>query len=245
MKPILHLLICILIQTVSLSAQNWDEDHHVISLYQTGSSINYQLGDSAYTNIGSPNHIMLRWDWILPEQGFWGYGDGTGLLHIITGLSGEGKANDIYASLAEVGFGVMFNNKRPITIGKVAQIKIGMGLSFGVKGFRTVKSTETVGIGSFPLEIASFMQLGNRVFIFPKVGFQPLYNGETLGGRVFFDMKSTVKVFDWLGVNLTLGTDRYNYNGEHKVSQNNAPLNAELDETFKFSYFQLGVVFIK
>jgi hypothetical protein len=224
---------------------NWDASNFGINLYQRG-SIKYKLGDSSFTKIGKPNHIMCSFYSIIPEGGWWVYGDGSGLLLGAIGLSKGSGARDLHASLFEIGAGWSFNNKRPIKFGRFAEMKIVMGVALGSRYFNTIKNRSySVGVGIFPIEIGSMINIKDRILVLAKFGLQPLYDGKPRGGRFFYDIRNTVKLTDRFGLSLTFIKNTYNYEYEIEVSgPNGMPIKTEFSETFRFFTTQFGIVFI-
>lgn len=185
--------------TNSFSQDSWDISHYGINLFQTG-NIKYTAGDSSMNKIGKTTHAMCSFYGILPDDGWWVYGDGSGLLLAAIGLSKNTSPKNFHASLYEFGAGWSFNNKRPIRLGDFAEMKIVMGVALGARYFRTIKNMpNSIGVGIFPLEFGSMINIKDRITVLAKFGFQPLYNGNTIGGRLFYDIRSTLKLGNRFG----------------------------------------------
>lgn len=227
----------VFIITNAFSQSNWDASHYGINLFQTG-NVKYALGDSSFNKIGNTTHPMASFYGILPDDGWWIYGDASGFLLVALALSNK-SIRDYHASLYEFGAGWSFNNKRPIRIGNIAEIKIVMGLALGSRGFRTIKTgASAVGVGIYPIELGSMINIKDRVTVLAKFGLHPFYGG--IGGRVFYDIRSTLKLGNRFGLSCTFVKNRYYYKEGHQVTNNNL----NVPESFKFFNTQLGITFI-
>jgi hypothetical protein len=227
------------------SKMDWDVSHYGINLYQRG-SVKYNLGDSSYSKIGKPNHLMCSFYGINPDAGWWLYGDASGFLLGAIGLSKGSVAKDLHYSLYELGAGWSFNNKRPIKLGGFAELKIVMGLALGGRYFRTINQGSYLSeMGIFPLEFGSMINIKERVLVLAKFGLQPLYDGKPKGGRFYYDIRSSMKLGRRFGLSLTLMRNTYRYSYDVQVSgPNGTSVTQKFKETYRFFTTQFGIVFI-
>ncbi|MCC6372135.1 MAG: hypothetical protein IT236_14115 [Bacteroidia bacterium] len=225
------------------SKMDWDATHFGINLFQTG-NVKYRLGDSSYSKIGKVIHPMASFYGILPEDGWWIYGDASGFLLIAAALSG-GQSKNFHASLYEMGAGWSFNNKRPIKLGSFAELKIVMGLGLGSRAFRTIKTApNAVAVGIYPLEVGSMINIKDRILVLAKFGLQPLV-GKEKGGRFFYDIRSTAKLGHRFGLSLTFVRNTYNYQYDKQVAgPNGVSVPKEFREAYRFFNTQFGITFI-
>lgn len=225
------------------SQSYWDVSHYGINLFQTG-NIKYAIGDSSMNKIGKTIHPMCSFYGILPDDGWWIYGDGSGLLLAAIGIGANSSPKNYHASLYEFGAGWSFNNNRPIEFGNFAEMKIVMGVALGARYFRTIKNMpNSIGVGIFPLEFGAMVNIKDRIAVLAKFGFQPLYNGEVIGGRIFYDVRTTLKLGERFGLSCTFIKNRYNYKEGEQVSYNNLQ-NSQEKEIYKFFSTQIGITFI-
>ena len=243
-KIICFILLLGLVKGHSQSNMNWDVSHYGINLFQTG-NVKYKLGDSSFAKIGNVSHIMSSFYGILPDDGWWIYADASGFLLAAAFLSGADTKN-YHASLYEMGVGWSFNNRHPIKIGSVAELKIVMGLGLGGRYFRTINTApNSVELGIFPVELGSLINIRDRITVLAKFGLQPIYDGKPKGGRFFYDIRSTMKLGRRFGLSLAFVRNTYRYSYDKFVSgPNGVSVPVEFKETYRFFNTQFGITFI-
>lgn len=200
-----------------------------VSNFTSGSFDN--INGNAYTNNKGGGFLLPgRFEWIMPNDGMYGYADGSALLSSF-------MKNIPSGGFLEMGYGWMFNNKSVRDASGFVKIQYGMGLGFGFRKAQSLTNDKAGALyGALWPEFASITSIGENLEIVPKVILHPMINNGYMGMRTEFNVMAIYKLAGFLGVSAKYGIETHSYTDDLTTSNG-----ANMRGKASFKTFQLGI----
>lgn len=183
-----------------------DRDIYAFNVSHTGNLSYSPIGEPAISSSGGLMICPGRFDWIMPDEGQYGYSEGSGLLSSVLGVPIP------TAGFLEMGYGWMFNNNKTKSKSRYVSIQYGMGIGFGFRQFWVEPQNTGTLYGVLWPEFSGIISIGNRLEIVPKFIFNPLYSGKEWGLRTGTEAMFIYRAAGPLSVTCRLVRERINFN---------------------------------